>query len=211
MDLVDPSFEIILNGMKLELLKLANVASNELELKGIGKLIVHQIDANINDRTTRLRGITWWYNGRMIGDPSWEGLDGEGNYLDGRTAEAKRFTFIAEADAVLKKEDIRVYDKLLLVLSPDSMNSEWVKTEIYHARQKKLCEKRQVLFPIRLCDFDTIRQWQCFDADTGTDLAREIREYYIPGDFQNWKDHAAFELAFAKLFKDLRASDHSKP
>ena len=108
-------------------------------------------------------------------------------------------------------EAIHVYDKLLLILSPDSMNSEWVKTEIYHARRKELREKRQVLFPIRLCDFDTIRQWQCFDADTGKDLAREIREYYIPGDFQNWKDHDAFEAAFARLLKDLRASVDREP
>ncbi len=49
--------------------------------------------------------------------------------------------------------------------------------------------------------------------DTGKDLAREIREYYIPGDFQNWKDHDAFEAAFAKhkLLKDLRASDKPNP
>jgi hypothetical protein len=29
---------------------------------------------------------------------------------------------------------IRIYDKLLLILSEDSMNSEWVKTEIANAR-----------------------------------------------------------------------------
>jgi len=29
----------------------------------------------------------------------------------------------------------------------------------------------------------------CFDADTGKDSAREIREYFIP-DFSNWKNHA---------------------
>ena len=52
---------------------------------------------------------------------------------------------------------------------------------------------------------------QCFDADTGKDLARELREYYIPGDFQNWKDHDAFEKAFAKLLQALRASTHPKP
>jgi hypothetical protein len=45
----------------------------------------------------------------------------------------------------------------------------------------------------------------------GKDLAREIREYYIAGDFQNWKDHDAFESAFAKLLQDLRASDKPTP
>jgi hypothetical protein len=31
-------------------------------------------------------------------------------------------------------EAIRMYDRLLLILSEDSMNSEWVKTEIAKAR-----------------------------------------------------------------------------
>ena len=44
----------------------------------------------------------------------------------------------------------------------------------------------------------------CFDADSGKDLAVELREYYIP-DFSNWKAHDAFETEFAKLLRDLRA------
>jgi len=55
---------------------------------------------------------------------------------------------------------------------------------------------------IRLTDFETLRDWTCFDADTGKDLAVEVREYFIP-DFSNWKDHDAFESAFARLKKDL--------
>jgi hypothetical protein len=39
----------------------------------------------------------------MVGEPSWDGLDGPGQYLDGRTAEAKRFSFVVEAD-ILKTE-----------------------------------------------------------------------------------------------------------
>jgi hypothetical protein len=35
-------------------------------------------------------------------------------------------------------------------------------------------------------------------------VAEEIREYHIP-DFANWKDHDAFEAAFARLIKDLEA------
>jgi hypothetical protein len=102
------------------------------------------------------------------------------------------------------EEAIRVYEKLLLVLSENSMNSEWVKTEIYHARQREVEEKKQVLFPIRLVPFETIKEWQCFDADTGKDLAREIREYYIP-DFCNWKDHDSFETGIKRLLDDLKA------
>jgi uncharacterized protein YjbI with pentapeptide repeats len=102
-------------------------------------------------------------------------------------------------------EAIRVHDKLLLVLSPASMASAWVETEISKARKRERKEGRQVLFPIGLVDFATIEEWECFDAGAGKDSAREIREYYIP-DFSNWKDHDAFESAFARLLRDLRAS-----
>jgi hypothetical protein len=99
---------------------------------------------------------------------------------------------------------IQVYDKLLLVLSETSMQSEWVATEIYHARQREVKEKRQVLFPIRLVPFEAIKAWECFDADTGKDMAREIREHFIP-DFSNWKNHDSFEAGFKKLLADLKA------
>jgi hypothetical protein len=101
-------------------------------------------------------------------------------------------------------EAIRIYDRLLLILSEHSMNSEWVKTEISHARQKEILEGRQVLFPISLAPFNAIRDWKCFDADTGKDSAREIREYFIP-DFSNWKDHDSYKTAFERLVKDLKA------
>lgn len=103
-------------------------------------------------------------------------------------------------------EAIRVYDRLLLILSEHSMNSEWVKTEIAHARQKELSEKRQVLFPISVVPFAEIREWNCFDADTGKDSAREIREYFIP-DFSNWKNHDSYHQAFQRLVRDLKAKE----
>jgi uncharacterized protein YjbI with pentapeptide repeats len=100
---------------------------------------------------------------------------------------------------------IQIHDRLLLVLSENSMRSEWVMTEIRKARRTEMKEKRRKLFPIRLVDFETIREWECFDADSGKDLACEVREYFIP-DFSNWKDNEAFEAAFRKLLKDLKAA-----
>jgi hypothetical protein len=99
---------------------------------------------------------------------------------------------------------IRMYDKLLLILSRDSINSEWVKTEIYNARQRELKEGKQMLFAVSLVPFTAIQEWKSFDADSGKDLAREIREYYIP-DFSNWKDHDSYAKAFVRLLKDLKA------
>ena len=104
-------------------------------------------------------------------------------------------------------EAIRIYDRLLLILSEHSMDSQWVKTEIAHARQKEMNEKRQVLFPISLVPFEKIRNWKCFDADTGKDSAREIREYFIP-DFSTWNDRISYQHAFQRLVRDLRAGEN---
>ena len=51
---------------------------------------------------------------------------------------------------------------------------------------------------------EALRDWECFDGDTGKDSAREIREYFIP-DFSNWKDHDSYQAAFQKLVKDLKS------
>ena len=45
---------------------------------------------------------------------------------------------------------IRLHERLLLILSPDSINSEWVKTEIAKARAREIKESKRVLFPVRL-------------------------------------------------------------
>jgi len=84
------------------------------------------------------------------------------------------------------------------------MQSPWVEFEIRRARRREVAEQRRLLFPVRLVDYEAIKTWECFDADTAKDLATEIREYYIP-DFTAWKDHDAFEAAVAGLLRDLKA------
>jgi hypothetical protein len=103
-------------------------------------------------------------------------------------------------------EAIRRYERLLLILSPNSMNSEWVKTEIRKARKRERTEKKRVLFPVRLASFEAIRDWELFDADEGKDLAIEIREYYIP-DFSDWKNHDSYSEGFKNLLRDLKTED----
>lgn len=103
---------------------------------------------------------------------------------------------------------IRIHERVLLILSPDSMHSEWVKTEIAKARKREVEQKKQVLFPLRLVSFEAIRDWECFDADAGKDSAQEIREYFIP-DFSNWENHDEYEKAFGRLMSDLRARDEA--
>jgi TIR domain/Pentapeptide repeats (8 copies) len=100
---------------------------------------------------------------------------------------------------------IQVHDRLLLMLSENSLKSKWVVAEIRRARQVELRENRRKLFPIRLVSYETLQEWVCLDSTTGEDLAEEVRSYFIP-DFSNWKNHDDFEKAFARLFADLNSS-----
>ncbi len=101
-------------------------------------------------------------------------------------------------------EAIRLHDKLLLILSPSSMSSNWVQTEIANAREREEREKKQLLFPITLAPFEDVKKWKLPDGDTGLDSARVVREYFIP-DFSNWKNHDSYQSAFNRLVRDLKA------
>jgi len=105
---------------------------------------------------------------------------------------------------------IRMHDRVLLVLSPSSMNSDWVKHEISRARRRERQERKRVLFPVSLVSFDILKKWECFDADAKKDSAQEIREYLIP-DFTKWKNHDSYQKALGKLLRDLRGPRTNKP
>jgi hypothetical protein len=94
-------------------------------------------------------------------------------------------------------------DKVILLVSENSINSNWVETEIRKARQKEVREGSAILFPVRLCEFNELRNWELFDSDEGRDLAVEIREYYIP-DFSRWQNETMFQLNLEKLVQDLK-------
>ncbi len=101
---------------------------------------------------------------------------------------------------------IQTFDKLLIVLSEASLESEWVMTELRKAFKEEKRSGRRKLFPVRLVGFDRLRDWECFDADSGKDLAVELREYYIP-DFSNWQEAWQFEAEFSRLLKALRSEN----
>nr|WP_223294023.1 toll/interleukin-1 receptor domain-containing protein [Pelodictyon phaeoclathratiforme] len=101
-------------------------------------------------------------------------------------------------------EAIRQHEKLLLILSESSINSEWVKQEITKAKKREDREGKQVLFPISLIEFGKIQEWE-FPDSKGRDLAEEIRLYYIPS-FVGWeKDNEAYTREFGKLLNSFQA------
>ena len=104
---VIPSFQILLNRQSIQLLDIKHLQTTTVQVIGLGDVIVHQIDSEKRDRTTQLRGICWWVKQRAVGNPSWEGLEGEGAYLDGRGSLAGRYSFVVEADILerFRKDD----------------------------------------------------------------------------------------------------------
>jgi uncharacterized protein YjbI with pentapeptide repeats len=92
---------------------------------------------------------------------------------------------------------IRLHDKLLLVLSDDSVKSDWVRSEVEEAFERETRERKQVLFPVRLDDavLETPKAW-----------AADIRRQRQIGDFSRWKDDDVYKRAFERLLRDLRAT-----
>jgi uncharacterized protein YjbI with pentapeptide repeats len=93
-------------------------------------------------------------------------------------------------------EAIRLYDKLLLVLSKHSVESDWVEQEVETALERERKEKRTMLFPIRLDDavMKVEGGWPA--------LVRNTRNI---GDFRRWKLHDSYQKAFDRLLRDLKA------
>jgi len=93
----DPSFSIYVNGEAVLLTDLNELCEMEtVSVEGYGTVIVRRFDSTGISRTSKQHGVAWWVNGRLVGDTSWKSL--EGAYLDARSSEAKRYTFVAEAD-----------------------------------------------------------------------------------------------------------------
>jgi hypothetical protein len=99
------------------------------------------------------------------------------------------------------EQSIRLYEKLLIILSENSVNSDWVEREVQAAMEKEHRSPGDtVLFPIRLDDavMDSNRAW-----------AADIRRTRPIGDFRKWKDHDSLTKAFDRLLRDLK-SEHPK-
>ncbi|MER7581865.1 toll/interleukin-1 receptor domain-containing protein [Kitasatospora sp. NPDC097691] len=100
-------------------------------------------------------------------------------------------------------EEIQRRGRMVLVLSEASMASNWVATEIGRAVRAERESGTRKLFPIRIVPHERLLRWELFDADAGYDVARTIREYYIP-DFCD--SGLALHQSVSRLARDLRES-----
>ena len=96
--LLDPSFAVSVDGIRVTFEDVPSDALQTLNvpIEDIGIAKVLTIDAQRADRTTKQHGIAWWVNRRLVGHANWHAF--EGKFIDGRTEEAKRFSFVVLAD-----------------------------------------------------------------------------------------------------------------
>jgi uncharacterized protein YjbI with pentapeptide repeats len=99
------------------------------------------------------------------------------------------------------EESIRLYDKVMIILSEASVRSHWVEREANAAREREERENRTVLFPIRIDDavMDAKQPW-----------AADLRRVRHIGNFHRWKEHDEYQKALARLLRDLK-SEGSEP
>ena len=93
-------------------------------------------------------------------------------------------------------ETIRLYDKLLLILSKTSVASQWVEQEVETALAQERQQGTTILFPVRIDN-------TVMTIETGWPaLIRRTRHI---GDFRRWKTHGVYQKAFDRLLWDLKA------
>ena len=99
--LSDPHFQIFVNGVIIDLMDIPNLNVHKFfaELQGIPPIQIIAIDTARPDGSTNQHGVAWHVNGRLVGECSWKGPNGE-KFLDGRKHVAKRFTFLVTADCL---------------------------------------------------------------------------------------------------------------
>jgi Histidine kinase-, DNA gyrase B-, and HSP90-like ATPase len=96
--LANPAFKVSLGGREISFGDIPDLLSiHEIDVPELGQATLLHIDSKKADKTTRQHGIAWWVQNRAVGECRWSRSDYE-RVLDGRTTEAKRFTFIVKAD-----------------------------------------------------------------------------------------------------------------
>lgn len=91
-------------------------------------------------------------------------------------------------------DEIRTRDKLLVILSANSIESPEVAREVRRGLREEDKTGRIILFPIRLDDSisETEHEW-----------AEELQQERHIGDFRDWESDSGFSNAFDRLVRDL--------
>lgn len=107
--LTDPAFQVWVNGVPIAF---SDIKEKGLEVMTVPipefeqPITIKVIDAQRTDLTGRQHGVAWHVLGRLVGECGWKDPE-QKSLIDGRRVEAKRFTFIVEADVLQEKGAVK--------------------------------------------------------------------------------------------------------
>ena len=101
-------------------------------------------------------------------------------------------------------------DKLILVLSEQSMGSEWIMEEIQSTRELEKQEQRRLIYPVSVANPSLIQSWTLMEPGTFINLAKEIRQHPIPS-FHDMHHEPSYATAFNSLVQSLSNPTHHAP
>ena len=90
---------------------------------------------------------------------------------------------------------IGIKEKLLVIMSKESVNSDWVNEEVEKILAEEKSQFKLILIPIRIDDemMKSKITW-----------AEKLRNKRHIGDFTNWKEPEEYKKSFEKLLRDLK-------
>ena len=95
---------------------------------------------------------------------------------------------------------VELHDKLIMILSEDSIDGSWVENEYHHAIEKEMRSGKTALVPISLNDAVkyTEEPW-----------AVKMRRSRYTADFSMWQDNDSYQEAFSYLLEELIAEEEA--
>ena len=100
---------------------------------------------------------------------------------------------------------IKSHDKVILVLSKNSIVSDWVEYEIQYSQRVAIENDMEVLIPVLLVAHDSgeFQSWSVINTENpDEDIADLIRSRLLP-DFTNWESEASFKKSFDQLMRAI--------
>jgi hypothetical protein len=139
--LTDPSFVVRIDNEAVDFDDLPSKQIDQINLDAgaVGPISILVIDTRETDRTAQQHGVAWHVNGRLVGKCSWEGT-GHERFLDGRRAEAKRYTFIVVADGLSEAvaKDWRRFDRENpLFIAANEKVQDAIRTKLFELTSEK--------------------------------------------------------------------------
>ncbi|CAM2006819.1 pentapeptide repeat-containing protein [Acanthopleuribacter pedis] len=99
----------------------------------------------------------------------------------------------------------RGLEPLVVIVSPHSLYSDWLKSEVLHGYFLAQKVGRRLVLPVSVLDDDELAEWQAVDPKSGVDAAVSMREGGVPS-MGEWREDELFAFAVKNLADKIRAA-----